>query len=102
MSGRETKPADWDAGRIPGYPASHGCVRVPEANAQWLYRFVSVGMLEHVGCANYRDLGELIKRCLKPEGLALILQDGGELVKSREYPDPDYQAPPPQRSAGLC
>ncbi len=35
-------------------------------------RFVSVGMLEHVGCANYRDLGELIKRCLKPEGLALI------------------------------
>jgi hypothetical protein len=30
------------------------------------------------------------------EGLALILQDGGELVKSREYPDPDYQAPPPQ------
>jgi len=35
-------------------------------------RFVSVGMLEHVGRANYRVLGELIKRCLKPEGLALI------------------------------
>jgi cyclopropane-fatty-acyl-phospholipid synthase len=29
-------------------------------------------MLEHVGRANYRVLGELIKRCLKPEGLALI------------------------------
>jgi len=35
-------------------------------------RFVSVGMLEHVGRANYRVLGELIKRCLKPDGLALI------------------------------
>jgi len=35
-------------------------------------RFVSVGMLEHVGRANYRTLGKLVKRCLKPEGLALI------------------------------
>lgn len=35
-------------------------------------RFVSVGMLEHVGRASYRELGELIKRCLKPDGLALI------------------------------
>jgi len=44
-------------------------------------RFVSVGMLEHVGCANYRVLGELIKRCLKPEGLALIHTIG------RSHPD---------------
>lgn len=35
-------------------------------------RFVSVGMLEHVGRANYRVLGELAGRYLKPEGLALI------------------------------
>lgn len=28
---------------VPVYAASHGCVRVPEANAQWLYRFLSVG-----------------------------------------------------------
>jgi cyclopropane-fatty-acyl-phospholipid synthase len=35
-------------------------------------RFVSVGMLEHVGLANYRVLGELVRRCLRPEGLALI------------------------------
>jgi cyclopropane-fatty-acyl-phospholipid synthase len=35
-------------------------------------RFVSVGMLEHVGVANYRVLGDLVKRVLKPEGLALI------------------------------
>ncbi len=28
---------------VPVYAASHGCVRVPEANAQWLYHFVSVG-----------------------------------------------------------
>ena len=34
--------------------------------------FVSVGMLEHVGLANFRSLGALIKRCLKPEGFGLI------------------------------
>lgn len=34
--------------------------------------FVSIGMLEHVGLANYRALGALIKRVLKPEGLGLV------------------------------
>jgi cyclopropane-fatty-acyl-phospholipid synthase len=34
--------------------------------------FVSVGMLEHVGPAHYRELGAVIHRSLKPEGLGLI------------------------------
>ncbi len=34
--------------------------------------FVSVGMLEHVGRRAYRQLGEVIDRCLKPEGHGLI------------------------------
>ncbi|QSP95194.1 class I SAM-dependent methyltransferase [Marinobacter salinisoli] len=34
--------------------------------------FVSIGMLEHVGKDNYPALSELIKRCLKPGGLALL------------------------------
>lgn len=34
--------------------------------------FVSIGMLEHVGPGNYADLGELIGRCLKPDGRGLI------------------------------
>ncbi|HEX9079214.1 MAG TPA: cyclopropane-fatty-acyl-phospholipid synthase family protein [Desulfuromonadaceae bacterium] len=34
--------------------------------------FVSVGMLEHVGVAHYRELGEVIHRCLTPEGIGLI------------------------------
>ncbi len=34
--------------------------------------FVSVGMLEHVGKANYPALSELIKRSLKPDGIALL------------------------------
>lgn len=34
--------------------------------------FVSVGMLEHVGLRNYRILGDIIERCLKPVGLGLI------------------------------
>jgi hypothetical protein len=28
---------------VPYYAASHGCVRVPEANARWLFEFLSVG-----------------------------------------------------------
>jgi len=34
--------------------------------------FVSVGMLEHVGLANYQTLGALIDRCLAPDGIGLI------------------------------
>jgi len=34
--------------------------------------FVSVGMLEHVGVENYRDLGEVIHRSLTPTGRGLI------------------------------
>ncbi|WP_417515851.1 class I SAM-dependent methyltransferase [Marinobacter sp.] len=34
--------------------------------------FVSVGMLEHVGKENYLALSDLIKRSLKPDGMALI------------------------------
>ena len=34
--------------------------------------FVSVGMLEHVGVDNYRELGEVIHRSLTPEGRGLI------------------------------
>ncbi|SNB45214.1 cyclopropane-fatty-acyl-phospholipid synthase family protein [Geobacter sp. DSM 9736] len=34
--------------------------------------FVSVGMLEHVGPDHYRELGEVIRRTLKPEGTGLI------------------------------
>jgi len=34
--------------------------------------FVSVGMLEHVGPENYRALGDLIHRTLRPGGLGLV------------------------------
>lgn len=34
--------------------------------------FVSVGMLEHVGPANYAALAGVVRRTLKPEGLGLI------------------------------
>ena len=35
-------------------------------------RFVSVGMLEHVGVHNFKELGSLVSRVLAPDGLALI------------------------------
>ena len=34
--------------------------------------FVSIGMLEHVGRDNYRELGDVIHRCLAPDGRGLI------------------------------
>lgn len=34
--------------------------------------FVSVGMLEHVGTSHYSDMAAVIKRALKPDGLALL------------------------------
>lgn len=43
--------------------------------------FVSIGMLEHVGLVNFRNLGALVKRCLKPDGLGLIHTIG------RSFPD---------------
>lgn len=44
--------------------------------------FVSVGMLEHVGADNYRELGKVIDRSLKDEGRGLIHSIG------RDYPRP--------------
>ena len=43
--------------------------------------FVSVGMLEHVGLAEFRSLGALIKRVLKRDGFGLIHSIG------RSFPD---------------
>lgn len=44
--------------------------------------FVSVGMLEHVGNNRYRDLGEVVNRCLKPDGRGLVHSIG------RNYSNP--------------
>lgn len=39
-------------------------------------KFVSVGMLEHVGPEHYRELGAVIDRCLGHDGLGLIHSTG--------------------------
>lgn len=44
--------------------------------------FVSIGMLEHAGAGNYRDLGALISRVLTPNGRGLIHSIG------RDRPEP--------------
>lgn len=36
------------AGNLPGYPASHGCVRLPEENAKQLYSMVPIGTLVEI------------------------------------------------------
>ena len=37
------------AGVLPGYPASHGCVRLPEQIAKLMYEKVSVGTPVTIG-----------------------------------------------------
>jgi cyclopropane-fatty-acyl-phospholipid synthase len=44
--------------------------------------FASVGMLEHVGPDHYRELGGVIRRCLRPAGLGLVHSIG------RNWPAP--------------
>ena len=44
-------------------------------------KFVSVGMLEHVGAENYPELGRVIKGCLKDSGLGLIHTIGRNRAK---------------------
>ena len=35
-------------GALPGYPASHGCIRLPEQSARWLYASVPIGTLVEI------------------------------------------------------
>lgn len=44
-------------------------------------KFVSVGMLEHVGVENYPELGSVIRRSLEPGGLGLIHTIGRNRAK---------------------
>ena len=43
--------------------------------------FVSVGMLEHVGPENYRQLGDVIHKALSPRGLALLHSIGRNVAR---------------------
>ena len=41
--------------------------------------FVSIGMLEHVGVGNYRELGKLMNRAITPEGRGLVHSIGRDM-----------------------
>ncbi len=49
--------------------------------------FASVGMLEHVGVANYGQLGALVDRVLTPEGRGLIHSIGRDLAHADQRLD---------------
>ncbi len=59
--------AGMHAGILPGYPASHGCVRMPAAKAEFFYQTVDVGTPVHVfGDTPVREIEEDQPRHLKP------------------------------------
>ncbi len=47
---------------------------------------VSLGMIEHVGCKNYRTMYQVVDRCMKDDGLFLLHTIGGN--KSAHTTDP--------------
>lgn len=49
-------------------------------------RIISIGMFEHVGYKNYREYLELVRNCLKADGLFLLHTIGGN--KSENSTDP--------------
>ncbi len=49
-------------------------------------RIVSVGMFEHVGYKNYGTFMDVMKRCLKPEGLLLLHSIGTNISDTKSDP----------------
>ncbi|MEW6260177.1 MAG: cyclopropane fatty acyl phospholipid synthase [Thermodesulfobacteriota bacterium] len=45
-------------------------------------KIVSVGMFEHVGCKNYRTFMQVVRRCLKPDGVFLLHTIGGNISQT--------------------
>ena len=95
----------WDgialhAGRLPGYPASHGCVRLPAAFAEALY-----GVTEHGGVVVVADDATFASDVVRPgdtvsqDLLAIVARaeagETGTMVATA-----DTAAQPPQARAG--
>ncbi len=47
---------------------------------------ISIGIMEHVGYRNYRTYMEVVDRCLKPDGIALIHTIGGNVSTTHTNP----------------
>ena len=70
-------------GAIPGYPASHGCVRLPHGFAPQLFEMTSVG--ENVVVAADRVVPKVIEHSLLSK---LSMQPGPDQVVSASFSDP--------------
>ena len=73
----------WDgvalhAGRIPGVPASHGCIRLPAAFASLLYGISTTGQMVHVINTPVPSAGEALAYAKTP----------GAIVRTRPTTDP--------------
>lgn len=49
-------------------------------------RILSLGMLEHVGCKNYKKFMTVVKNCLEDDGLFLLHTIGGNISVNRTDP----------------
>ncbi len=47
---------------------------------------ISIGIMEHIGYRNYRNYMEVVDRCLKPDGIALIHTIGGNISTTHTNP----------------
>lgn len=59
---------------VPGYPASHGCIRVPNWEADWLSADLSVGMRVSIGRSGGVEPPAAVERTVERRALAGLVE----------------------------
>jgi len=79
-----TEQVEWARRKTAGLPVEIRLSDYRDAVGEY-DKVVSIGMCEHVGPKNYRNLMETVHRCLKPGGMFLLHTIGG----NRDVPNND-------------
>lgn len=93
----------WDgialhAGHNPGYPASHGCIRLPTAFARKLFGLTQIGTLVRVNTDGLRPALMLDTLVLNDPGTAIVTFTPGKAPPAVQQPSVELakaEAPPP-------
>lgn len=88
------------AGQLPGYPASHGCVRMPDSFAQRLFPLTKVGMRVVVAYDNVAPVEITHPLLMKPTPLQAV-QTATAIPMSYQDPIADDQDSSPTYSPDL-
>lgn len=83
-------------GVLPGYPASHGCIRLPGTMAEWFYNNLQVGTPVHVhGSKNGIPIGQSQGRPKRSPRIHSSLKSKPAEEKVPPAPESDIKTPEP-------